>query len=943
MKRVVIDENSIFKIKVEDKEGFSSSFFRDTYLSAAKIFNEIIKEDVYRMNNNCSEYSGGEEVNDKEVNNIIAFTGERGAGKTSAMKSFAESLQANDKEFKFIDEDEKEWSEILKKEYQFIDEKKYEILETIDPSIFSKNDSIIEIIVAEMFKRFKECKNNTNERLEKRSTLMKQFQKVYKGLRILSSNKKDFYKEHEDDLEVLIDLTAGISLKKDIQKLIYLYLKYISKDVLIIPIDDLDMNISNGEKMLEDIRKYLLIHNVAILMAVKIEQMKYSVQQKYIKDFEELIDYNRKESEERKGEDVNVKFMSSKYIEKIIPIKRRLSLPKLNSLDVDEIKIDINRDEKPDIVNDIRQIIKIKLFEKLNMIMIFDDQNDKLIPQTLRGIIDLIKILFSMDNVEEGSDEFSLRKINGTKLKGNINIFKNYILNDWCNENIKEYHYEFLKEVDEIKPELVNRRIVHHLGSKIVKNLKPDEDNKDYRRTIKEKESELFTYAKIIGDREVNYKNVSIGEVNTCIYVYDKITFKEETKRFILALKMIYTLKLLKLRYCEKDGVRRIKDVFAGDFFGEYFTFGKDDDTNKIKFPLTVQDKKSLEIKFNKNTEENILEILKSISDVEDDKYFSIGINKVFQNLSVINKDKELTYLYSIIVPQFSSKQYCSNAFHRDKYYEYEILGLNDTYYRNFYFKPLNILSSYIYLDDIKNRILNVKNDIDKEECIKGKCMVDSKLKNLIIDLVMNQDVFMKITDKLDEELNKSKFINNPIEIINQIIKKMKLVIKNCLYDVYKDDKKLCIINDYKDFIETSLHFNIDNYEKFIKDNISIENGYLGYFESIDKKFEEVSKVADVVDKLKRLQDYLTTKGVKNSGVNVNNYIRSSVKEIESILHQNESLNSIKNIFSGYKDKITFVRLQLKATIGGTNERNLQLYMINELISQLRKEIEKGA
>ena len=85
-----INKECVFRTKIEKTEDFKSSIFKDQYLKAyicleeivktAKEYNELIKVD--------RKYS-----KEYDFNNIIAFVGDKGTGKTSSMKSFKRSLQ----------------------------------------------------------------------------------------------------------------------------------------------------------------------------------------------------------------------------------------------------------------------------------------------------------------------------------------------------------------------------------------------------------------------------------------------------------------------------------------------------------------------------------------------------------------------------------------------------------------------------------------------------------------------------------------------------------------------------------------------------------------------------------------------------------------------------------------------------------------------------------
>src|SRR5690606_624903 len=76
---LVINLNEEYKIKIEEAKDFDTSIFKDVYESALKNVEEIVKQ-----SSKNGEYD--------DYNNIIAFTGERGKGKSSSMISFRDAL-----------------------------------------------------------------------------------------------------------------------------------------------------------------------------------------------------------------------------------------------------------------------------------------------------------------------------------------------------------------------------------------------------------------------------------------------------------------------------------------------------------------------------------------------------------------------------------------------------------------------------------------------------------------------------------------------------------------------------------------------------------------------------------------------------------------------------------------------------------------------------------
>ena len=109
-----------------DKE---EELFHGAFLQANKALDEIIAA--------TKRYNDDDKDNQYDKlycfeNNIIAFCGKRGQGKTSAMISFAKNLNENKRDNKFL------------------------ILPTIDPTMLEAKDSILNVILSRLFLRSKE-------------------------------------------------------------------------------------------------------------------------------------------------------------------------------------------------------------------------------------------------------------------------------------------------------------------------------------------------------------------------------------------------------------------------------------------------------------------------------------------------------------------------------------------------------------------------------------------------------------------------------------------------------------------------------------------------------------------------------------------------------------------------------------------------------------------
>ncbi len=125
-------------IHKEKPESFQNSFFKDVYSQATEAI-VIIDESNKKRNNDNSEQKL------YDVQNVIAFTGRRGTGKTSAMLTFADYLTSR--------------TNIDFSKYSLKNKKFYSI-PYIDASMLEKNEDIFEVILSKMLI---ELKNGSNQ------------------------------------------------------------------------------------------------------------------------------------------------------------------------------------------------------------------------------------------------------------------------------------------------------------------------------------------------------------------------------------------------------------------------------------------------------------------------------------------------------------------------------------------------------------------------------------------------------------------------------------------------------------------------------------------------------------------------------------------------------------------------------------------------------------
>ena len=505
-KKLIFIKGDETRPKIEnlnDSATLNESIFADIYTRAFRLIDEI-----------ANQPPDNNEPHSRERNNIVAFIGERGSGKTSCLRSVYKALPKHTF-------DNNNTNKII-----------YNVkLPIIDPSYLDDKSNILEIVIAHMFKLFKKnvTENSHNlreDRLEKKRQLVKRFQDVKDALDCLNTNiKEDKY--HNDSIEELSKLAAGSNLHEKMEKLVKSYLDFFhgdshgKKKMLVIAIDDLDVQTNHTYSMVEQIRKYLIIDNVIILIGVKLVQLSGLIKKKYSKDFK-IQDQNDQ-----------IDDMVARYLMKLLPLSHRLNLPSYNEIpnvrlvvsdsqqDSTNKNPDTNENEAnnkkteyksaiPEGVN-IQETILFLIYHKTNFMFYNSlEQESLIIPHNLRELLNLVALLHNM------SDD---------KKESNLNIFRQYFIESWCLDRLTSKQHNFIKEMNECDSIRINKFIVDYINS---------EFNKDKQR--------ISFDDSVVNSSNKSY-NVSIADVN---YVLDKLysSNRASSKWLVFAIKTVYSMRL---------------------------------------------------------------------------------------------------------------------------------------------------------------------------------------------------------------------------------------------------------------------------------------------------------------------------------------------------------------------------------------------------------------
>lgn len=500
------------------------------------------------------------EANDAQdyVNNIIAFVGERGAGKTSCMCSVISILQElqNKKAYNTSFDNLKT-----------LPQKRIHALKLIDPSFFDAVHNILEIIIGEMYNRTSRDLSTsiTVDKENEARKLLKSFQAIKRDMLYVDKNTRF---ERDEELEELSLLAAGVDLRTGIQKLIADYLSYFNSDVLLISIDDIDLNVKLAYEMVEQIRKYLILPNVMILMAVKIDQLSMVIQENLSKQFDQALKHDTRILT---GNDISE--MAERYINKLIPIESRIYIPSPDVFFGNSLVIK-DRENVVFEADTVRDAIPSLIFTKCRYLFYNTrGTTSPIVPRNLRDLRLLLQMLIKMKDYSE------VKPINMTEALGNKQQFKRYFFSTWLDSLEVDVRSVAIKLINETEPTLFNKKVIDLIRNMYAnatsKELKSHKMYFDIDSAMAKDANEIKVednFRNILEPKNLAY-NISIGDV---FYVLDRLLRMETSAsvhRLIFFIKALYSIKLYEwydemtdMNETTKKPLPTEKKPYTGDF-----------------------------------------------------------------------------------------------------------------------------------------------------------------------------------------------------------------------------------------------------------------------------------------------------------------------------------------------------------------------------------------
>jgi len=528
--KIILDEGT--RPVVESLKDKDTSLFRElydkTFLSIEQYLSSVGYEKGVEKDDSNAVDKKERIVKTDNPNNIIAFLGERGSGKTSCMLSVAQMLQdkSNNNKIQIKNGDNA---------FASLNATRFVHVETIEPSFIDDKANVLELVIAKLFKTFKEKveKDTQNINANLKHELIKHFQNVQEDLQYCKNGNSEL-----DTIDSLQKLSSNADLKQHLQELVDTYLKFVTNDsnenkILLLAIDDIDLNTQYAYAMVEQIRKYLILPNLLILVSLKLDQLEQVLRNEFIKQFEKSLNYPK----ENNPLVSDIQQMAERYIQKLIPLDHRIFMPDMEAaMDKPYVVYRTKEEALGNYTNDcenykndgskvLKHQILASIFEKTRFL--FYNTKGKasyIIPRNLREFCNLASMLYNLPDNNNSEEDPTGNCYNKT-------IFKKYFYGTWCENNLSVEKNVLFKEIISVQDAVdINITVL-----KVLKMLLSEE-------ILKELQS-ADEYKYILSEK--NYKwNISLGDVMAILNYYESHSVSLDDLKFVFAVKTHYSIKL---------------------------------------------------------------------------------------------------------------------------------------------------------------------------------------------------------------------------------------------------------------------------------------------------------------------------------------------------------------------------------------------------------------
>lgn len=547
---LILDSKDAFKHKLEDFKDLETSPIKPIFAEGLALAKKVVENTVAgeKFKEIQEEYNPG-----MDFNNILAFVGDRGSGKTSALLSFSKLLTtATRDELNSIRENEEheqkfEWPSFL-------------ALRPIDPSALEGKQRVIEVIIAMLYQRFQDqvswnTKRPSNVSDELVKATMNAFNDIMRALRIIrhpDTILRETFSGKDMMMERLEELGTITNLRRSIISLVECILsmenpRNSTNSFLIIVIDDADLHLENPMQVLEDLRKYFRVHRLLILMGVRFDQLHSKIAHAYEKELRgsnnEIFDDPRT--------------LADAYLRKLIPEDARMLMPFTNLRSKSstwKVKIQGYLNDAPNEFRDLFQALRHLIRKKVGITLSSEaySSGHPFLPNSLREAHDLFSELSRWKDVPANRKQMSEFE--------NLQKFMDFLLRSWAVGKVPKEMQDHLEEIASVGPRFIAKTIVLKAAIVIEKAIARQKESRvsqisnffdpDLEPKLRILDPNWFPNAsydeiKPMFSPETNPYNIGIGEGAVLMKILDGYYQNPLVTTYVFLIRTIYSMRIL--------------------------------------------------------------------------------------------------------------------------------------------------------------------------------------------------------------------------------------------------------------------------------------------------------------------------------------------------------------------------------------------------------------
>lgn len=562
------------------------SFFCNIFMQAFQLIEQIDKMNGSKTNKDSTECCADSQNKLNDFQNVIAFTGRRGTGKTSSMLSFMDTLVKG--EFR---------DEYFKKEsFNFINKGFYAVPYT-DASLMSKNEDIFETVLSKMLlcvnNEYKKdfnyrCSGNNELKIKNIREKICDIYNDYSSLK----NSKDFsasapYNLMEKLAEKHNVREKFIELVKDFTNVLNIF--YDKKiDYLIICIDDIDMTQNDHMDIMQCIHQYFMIPRVIVLVSFNIPMLTATLQANFYSN----VSMPNSRDEEHNHQMHMTRNQTYDFMRKIIPADMRINMPSWKKKDYRELfPIQIDFSESESIEGLFFEIFKCDFYKKIRksdkklvtpkeliMLMLADRTSIYLDicgfklhfmqPDSLRELSDLFYLIYNMKFFDDSKekDDSEVKDENCQKRRENRKVLLDYLHFKMLPEN--NFPYEISRFIDDVLSSPIERRgrIIWDYYFKLLNNDENrDRVEKIYNKDFYEEEIKRFDIEKF-----------SLGSLYRALYSATRLNVLDRKVVIFLLASFSFSIPQFvekekkKKKNDENYSCKRLREAFRYSLIGTW-------------------------------------------------------------------------------------------------------------------------------------------------------------------------------------------------------------------------------------------------------------------------------------------------------------------------------------------------------------------------------------